>query len=94
MKYEKEVENSFSSDLKNELARANRVKLNSIVAMSMPQFIVSGVDERPVITRGTLLSGYTEKDYMLHAIENRSLQSIKVSGVINIKLENMVAHYK
>lgn len=48
MKYEKEVEDSFSSDLKNELARANRVKLNSIVAMTMPQFIVSGVDERPV----------------------------------------------
>lgn len=37
MKYEKEVEDSFSSDLKNELARANRVKLNSIVAMSMPK---------------------------------------------------------
>ena len=36
-KYEKEVENSFSSDLKNELARANRVKLNSIVAMTMPK---------------------------------------------------------
>ena len=81
-KYEKEVSDSFSSDLKNELARANRVKLDSIVAMSMPQFITSGVDERPVITRGTLLSGYTEKDYQLHAIENRSLQSIKVSGVI------------
>ena len=37
MKYEKEVENSFSSDLKNELARANRVKISSIVAMSMPK---------------------------------------------------------
>ena len=36
-KYEKEVADSFSSDLKNELARANRVKLNSIVAMSMPK---------------------------------------------------------
>jgi hypothetical protein len=57
------------------------------------QFIVSGVDEKPVITRGTLLSGYTEKpvitrgtllsgytekDYQLHSIENRSLQSILV----------------
>ena len=72
-KYEKEVENSFSSDLKNELARANRVKISSIVAMSMPQFIVSGVDEKPVITRGTLLSGYTEKDYMLHAISKMTL---------------------
>ncbi len=37
MKYEKEVSESFSTDLKNELARANRVKLNSIVAMSMPK---------------------------------------------------------
>lgn len=36
-KYEKEVSESFSTDLKNELARANRVKLNSIVAMSMPK---------------------------------------------------------
>lgn len=36
-KYEKEVADSFSSDLKNELARANRVKLDSIVAMSMPK---------------------------------------------------------
>lgn len=39
MKYEKEVSDSFSSDLKNELARANRVKLDSIVAMSMPKKI-------------------------------------------------------
>lgn len=92
-KYEDEVSASFSSDLKNELDRAARVKLSSIVAMSMPQFITSGVDEKPVITRGTLLSGYTEKDYQLHAIENRSLQSIKVSGV-KILSSNMVAHLK
>ena len=37
MKYKKEVSESFSTDLKNELARANRVKLDSIVAMSMPK---------------------------------------------------------
>jgi len=37
VKYEKEVSESFSTDLKNELARANRVKLDSIVAMSMPK---------------------------------------------------------
>lgn len=75
-KYEKEVENSFSDDLKNELARANRVKISSIVAMDMPQLILSGVDEKPIITRGTLLGGYSEKDFIYHAIENRSLQSI------------------
>lgn len=92
-KYEKEVGASFSDDLKNELSRANRVKLDSIVAMTMPQFILSGVDEKPIITRGTLLNGYTEKDFDYHAIENRSLQSIKVSGVKNISL-SMVAHYK
>lgn len=71
-KYQKEIENSFSDDLKDELKRANRVKLNSIVDMTASQLIVSGVDEKPVITRGSLLSGYTEKDYRLHAIENRS----------------------
>lgn len=80
-KYEKSIEDEFSDDLKNELSRANRVKLSSIVAMTMPQLIISSVDEIPVITRGTLLSGYTEDEYDYHAIENRSLQSIKVSGV-------------
>lgn len=79
--YEKDIENKFSDELKDELARANRVKLNSITAMTMPQLIISSVDEIPIITRGTLLSGYTEQDYSFHAIENRSLQSIKVSGV-------------
>lgn len=34
--YEKQIEESFSKDLKNELSRANRVKISSIVAMSMP----------------------------------------------------------
>lgn len=82
-KYEKDIEGKFSDDLKDELARADRVKLNSITAMTMPQLIISSVDEIPVITRGTLLSGYTEKDYNYHAIENRSLQSIKVSGVFD-----------
>ncbi len=80
-KYEKEVENMYSADLKNELARAGRVKISSISALNTPQLIVSGVDQKPVITRGNLLSGYTEKDMIFHSIENRSLQSIKVSGV-------------
>lgn len=80
-KYEKEVESSFSKDLKDELNRAGRVKISSISALNSPQLIVSGVDETPVITRGNLLSGYTEKDMVYHAIENRSLQAIKQSGV-------------
>ena len=40
-KYEKEIESKFSDDLKNELARANRVKLSSITALTMPQLIIS-----------------------------------------------------
>jgi len=65
-KYEKEVENMYSADLKNELARAGRVKISSISALNTPQLIVSGVDQKPVITRGNLLSGYTEKDMIFH----------------------------
>ena len=94
-KYEKDVESKFPEETKDELNRANRVKISSLTAMTMPQLIISSVDEIPVITRGTLLSGYTEKDYNYHAIENRSLQSIKVSGVrklessSTIKLQNI-----
>ena len=80
-KYEKQVEGEFSSDLKKELERANRVKLSSIVAINMPSLIVSGVDEKPIITKKSLLSGFTEDEYQYHAIENRSLQAIKQSGV-------------
>lgn len=86
-KYEKEIEASFSDDLKNELNRAGRVKISSISALNMPQLIISGVDELPVITRGSLLSGLSEKDMIFHSIENRSLQSIKVSGVYYINPE-------
>lgn len=64
--YEKEVEADFSEDLKNELNRAGRVKISSISALNMPQLIVSGVDEKPVVTRGNLLSGYSEKDMIFH----------------------------
>lgn len=100
-KYEKEVEAKFSDDLKDELKRAGRVKLSSISALNMPQLIVSGVEEKPIITRGNLLSGYGEKDMIYHAIENRSLQSIKQSGVpssgyitrqISFVLNNYVYH--
>ena len=79
--YEKEVEASFSEDLKNELNRAGRVKISSISALNMPQLIVSGINETPIITKGSLLTGLSEKDMIFHSIENRSLQSIKVSGV-------------
>ena len=61
-KYEKEIEGTFTEDLKNELNRAGRVKISSISALNMPQLIVSGVDEKPIITRGSLLNGYNEKD--------------------------------
>ena len=79
--YEKEIEGKFSEDLKDELNRAGRVKLSSITSLNTSQLIISGVDEKPVITRGSLLTGLSEKDMIYHSIENRSLQSIKVSGV-------------
>jgi len=84
IEYEKEVEDLYSDDLKNELSRAARVSLASIKALNMPQLIVSGIDEKPVITRGNLLSGYTEKDMIFHTIENRALLTIKQSGVLLI----------
>ena len=59
---------------------ANRVKLDSIVDMVSPALIVSGVEEKPVVLRNTLMTGLTEDAYHRHAIENRSLQSIKNSG--------------
>jgi len=80
-KYEKEIEGKFTEDLKNELNRAGRVKISSISALNMPQLIVSGIDEKPVITRGSLLGSYAEHDMILHSVENRSLQSIKQGGV-------------
>ena len=78
--YEKEIESKFSEDLKVELDRAGKIKLSSISALNMPQLILSGVDEIPIITRGSLLQGYSEKDMIYHSVENRSLQSIKQSG--------------
>lgn len=80
-KFSKEVEGSYGKDLKDELARANRVKITSIMDTTMPQLIISGVDEKPIINHGSLLTGLTETEYYYHAVENRSLQSIKQSGV-------------
>lgn len=78
--YEKEIEGKFSKDIKTELDRAGRIKMSSLTALNMPQLIISGVDEVPVITRGSLLQGYGEKDMIYHSVENRSLQSIKQAG--------------
>lgn len=80
-KYEKEIQGKYTDDLKKELSRAGRVKLTSISSMGMPQLIVSGVDEKPIITKGSLLTGYDEEDMIYHSIENRSLLSIKNGGV-------------
>jgi len=71
-KYEEEVGKGFSDDLREELSRANRVKIASIQDINMPQMIVSGVDEKIIVNKGSLLSGLGEKEYMYHAIENRS----------------------
>lgn len=79
--YEDSVEKEYSSDLRQELDRAGRVKLASLMDMSKPQMIISGIDEVPIIMNGSLLNGYSEKEYQYHAIENRSLQAIKQSGV-------------
>lgn len=78
--YSKDLQSQYSDGLKNELSLANRVKLTSLIDMSGSQMIVSGVDEKPIINRGSLLSGLTEKDYQYHSVENRSLQSIKHSA--------------
>jgi DNA-directed RNA polymerase beta' subunit len=79
-KYQKELADSFSDDLKAEMSMANRVKMDSIIDMVAPALIVSGVEEKPVVLKNTLVTGLTESDYHYHAIENRSLQSIKNSG--------------
>lgn len=80
-KYCKEVQSRFDSDLKDELDRAARVKLTSIADINTPQLIISGVGEKVVVNHGSLYSGLSENEYRYHAVENRSLQSIKQSGV-------------
>ena len=80
-KYCKEVQSQFDKDLKKEMDRAGKVKLASLGDMNTPQLIISGVDEKVSINHGSLLSGLDEKEYQIHAIENRSLQSIKQMGV-------------
>lgn len=74
-KYQKEIASSFSDDLKSELSMANRVKLDSIVDMVSPALIVSGVEEKPVVLRKTLLTGLTEDAYHYHAM------CLKLSGL-------------
>ena len=80
-KYVKEIQGRFDSDLVDELKRANRVKLQSIADINTPQLIISGVDEKVVVNHGSLYSGLSEKEMIYHAIENRSLQTIKQSSV-------------
>ena len=67
-KEEKKQNGKFSDDLKKELDRAGRVKLSSIIAINAPSLIVSGVDEKPIITKGNLLEGFSESEYLSHAI--------------------------
>lgn len=80
-KYSEEIRKEFREDLKKEINRAGRVKLTSLSDMNTPQLIISGVDEKVNINHGSLLEGLSEKEYQVHAIENRSLQSIKQMGV-------------
>lgn len=96
--YEKKMEGKFSEDLKDELNRAGRVKLSSISALNMPQFIISGVDRKPIITRGNLLEGYNEKDMITHTLENRALLTIKqsgtpASGYLNRQISFVLNHF-
>ena len=74
-KYLKEMESEFSDDLKDELKRANRVKLASIIEMVAPSLIVSGIDEKPIINRNTLVNGMTEFDYRYHSVSNLAAYS-------------------
>lgn len=69
-----EVQGKFDSDLKDELKRADRVKLQSIADINTPQLIISGVDEKVVVNHDSLYSGLSEKEYAYHSIENRSLK--------------------
>ena len=62
------MEAQFSDDLKDELKRANRVKLASIIEMVAPSLIVSGIDEKPIINRQTLVNGMTEESFRFHAV--------------------------
>ena len=79
-KYSKEIQDKFDADLKDELSRANRIKLESISDINMPQLIISGVDEKVVVNHNSLYSGLTEDEYRYHSVEGRSLQVIKQSG--------------
>lgn len=79
-KYLSEIKDTIREDVKKDVKDANRVKIDSIVDMVAPSFIISGVDEKPIINRSKMIAGMNSKDYIYHAIENRGLQSIKQSG--------------
>ena len=85
--YCKEIQGRFDPDLKDELKRANRVKLASIADINTPQLIISGVDEKVVVNHDSLYSGLSENEYRYHAIENRSLKfRFEASGMRKISL--------
>lgn len=62
------VKDSVRDDVKAEIKDANRVKIDSIVAMVAPALIISGVEEKPIVNKTTLVNGMTSKDYAYHAI--------------------------
>lgn len=66
--YLEKVKGTIREDVKADIKDANRVKIDSIVAMVAPAFIVSGVEETPIINKTTLVNGMTSKDYVYHAI--------------------------
>lgn len=97
-KYLEEVKGTIRSDVSRDIKDANKIKIDSIIAMNTPSFIISGVDEKPVINTTTLVGGMTNKDYIGHAIENRSLQSIKQSstpssGFLSRQLRFLMSDY-
>lgn len=79
--YVNEIKGNISDEVKEDIKYANRVKLDSLVDIVAPAFIMSGVKEVPLINDSSLFAGMGEKSYRDHAVENRSLQSLKVSGV-------------
>lgn len=97
-KYTNEVKGSIREDVKVGIKDANRVKIDSILAMVTPSFTISGVNEVPMITNASLIGGMSNKDYINHAIENRAIQSIKnsstpSSGYLSRQLRFLMSDY-
>jgi hypothetical protein len=71
------VKDSLNEDIKRDVKDANRVKVDSIVAMVAPALIVSGVDEKPIITRSTLIDGFTENLDKIKELQNELIDILK-----------------